>query len=317
LANAISLPSDGDSLGASKYDAPSGRQPHAPLVSVIIPHYDDLENLERCLSLLATQTMSKDEVEVIVADNNSRCGMVAVKRVCNHIAKVVPAPIQSAAEARNAGVRASHGRYLAFLDSDCRPSLDWLARGIAALATADMAGGRVDVAVADTNNLTGVEAFERVFAFNFKRYIEQKGFSGAGNMFVPREIFDKVGGFRANRGSEDIDWGQRAVALGYRWQYASDACVSHPARHDWMELKRKWRRLIEESYSASREKPFGGLRWILRSWVILLSPFLHTATILRSRKLDCLDQRLKAIVVLFRLRWWRFMECHRVLLGRR
>ena len=59
-----------------------------------------------------------------------------------------------------------------------------------------MVGGSVDVDVVDADNPTSVEAFEKVFAFNFQRYVEKEGFSGAGNMFVSRKIFDAVGGFR-------------------------------------------------------------------------------------------------------------------------
>jgi GT2 family glycosyltransferase len=255
--------------------------------------------------------MPRDEFEIVVADNNSHCGIEAVEKVCAGLARVVPAPIQGAAEARNAGVRASRGRRLAFIDSDCRPCPEWLERGIKALDDADMVGGRVDVVV-DGENPTAVEAFEMVFAFNYKRYIEKVGFSVTANMFVSRDILDKVGGFRVGV-PEDVDWGHRALDLGYRWRYAPDARVAHPARRDWADLTRKWRRLINETYTAAREKPFGNLRWILRSWLVLLSPFFHMATVLRSSKLNRFDLRLKAIVVLFRLRCWRFWKSHVVL----
>ncbi len=291
--------------------APNWARREAPAVSVIIPHYDDLDNLRRCLALLAAQTMPRDEFEIVVADNNSRCGIAAVEKVCAGLARVVPAPIQGAGEARNAGVRASRGRRLAFVDSDCRPFPEWLERGIKALDDADMVGGRVDVVV-DGENPTAVEAFEMVFAFNLKRYIERVGFSVTANMFVSRAIFDKVGGFRVGV-PEDVDWGHRALALGYRWRYAPEARAAHPARRDWADLTRKWRRLVSEAYADVKEKPFGKLRWILRSWVVLLSPFFHVAAVLRSTKLDRFDLRLKAIVILFRLRFWRFWESHVVL----
>lgn len=288
------------------------RRVDALSVSVIIPHFDDLHNLGRCLELLAAQTMCRGAFEIVVADNNSRCGISAVEEVCAGQARVVPAPIQGAAEARNAGVRASRGHILAFIDSDCRPSPEWLERGTQALAGADMVGGRVDVDVLDEANLTAVEAFEKVFAFNFKRYIEKENFSGSGNMFIPRATFDKVGGFRSGV-AEDRDWGQRAVALGYRWGYEPRASVSHPARRDWPELKRKWRRATEEAYSGMRQKPFGKLRWVMRSWLILLSPFYHAMTVLGSSKLNRHYTKSKAIGVLFRIRWWRFRQCYIVL----
>jgi len=289
-------------------------KPHAPRASVVIPHRDDPENLRRCLSLLAAQTLPAAEFEIIVADNNSACGLASVEKICGARARAVLAPIPGAAEARNAGVAAANGTCLAFLDSDCRPARDWLERGLAALKNAEMVGGRVDVDVEDNNKMTAVEAFETVFAFDFRRYVEQENFAGAGNMFVPRKIFDQVGGFRAGV-SEDRDWGERAVKKGFRWTYAPDVIVSHPARRDWPGLRRKWRRITRESYALAREKPFGPLRWVLRSWLVLFSPIVHVPRVLFSPKLHRFSDRVKAIYILFRLRWWRFVESYKVMRG--
>ena len=283
-----------------------------PSISVIVPHFNDLDHLRLLLSLLADQTLPADRFEVVVADNNSACGLAKVQEVCGVRARAVLAPVQGAAEARNAGVAASKGQILAFIDSDCRPARDWLERGVAALARAEMVGGQVNTITKDEQNLTAVEAFEKVFAFDFQRYIEKEGFSGAGNMFVPRKTFDQVGGFRAGV-SEDKDWGQRAVAKGFRWTYAPDVQVSHPARRDWKGLESKWRRITSESYRLEREKPFGRLRWIVRAWAVLFSPLINAGRILRSPQLPRLPDRVKAIGILFRIRFWRFLESHRVL----
>lgn len=288
-------------------------EPTMPVVSVIIPHYNDLVNLERCLRLLKAQTLPRGEFEVIVADNNSSCGLDAVRGVCEEFARVTPASIQGAGAARNAAVAASRGRILAFIDSDCRPAQTWLERGVAALAKAPVVGGRVDVDYENPARPTAVEAFERVFAFNFKRYIEELGFSGSGNMFVPREIFDRVGDFRGSV-AEDFDWGQRAVKAGYRFAYAPDAVVSHPARRNWSELTQKWRKASREAFAATIERPNGRAIWSLRSFAVLASPFVHWVVVARSEKLDDLEQKAKAIAVLFGIRSWRFLECWRLLL---
>jgi glycosyltransferase involved in cell wall biosynthesis len=286
-----------------------------PLISVIIPHYNDLANLERCMRLLSAQTLPRSQFEIVVADNNSPGGLQGVERVCGELARVVPAPIQGAGAARNVGVEASHGRFLAFIDSDCRPTPTWLESGLAALSGAQIIGGRVDVDYEDPANPSAVEAFEKVFAFNFKRYIEQVGFSGSGNMFVSREIFDCVGGFRGQV-AEDVDWGRRAVAAHYRFRYAPDAVVSHPARRNWAELTQKWRKVSREAFAATIEGPNGRLLWFLRSFVVLGSPFLHWVIVARSNKLRSGGERVKAIGVLFRIRFWRFVECNRLLLQR-
>src|SRR5579871_5097943 len=281
-------------IRASEIEPESAAAGNRPRVSVIIPHYNDLTNLARCMGLLRAQTFPASDLEVIVADNNSRCGIEEVQRVCNGIARVIPAPIQGAGAARNAAVEASRGQFLAFIDSDCRPEPQWLERGVAALETAQIVGGRVDVDYADPRNPTAVEAFERVFAFNFKRYIEQLGFSGTGNMFVSREIFDRVGGFR-DRVAEDLDWGQRAVAAGYTFRYEPEAAVSHPARRTWPELRQKWAKSSREAFAATIERPNGRLKWCLRSLAVLASPFIHWTAVARSKKLETWPQRMNAI----------------------
>jgi glycosyltransferase involved in cell wall biosynthesis len=290
----------------------SRETPAAPFISVIVPHYNDLDHLRLLLPLLADQTLPADRFEVVVADNNSACGLAKIQEICGSRVRTVPAPIQGAAEARNAGVAASKGQILAFIDSDCRPALDWLEQGVAALARAEMVGGQVNTTAEDEHNLTAVEAFEEVFAFDFQHYIEREGFSGSGNMFVPRKIFAEVGGFRTGV-SEDKDWGQRAVAKGFRWTYAPEVRVSHPARRDWSGLESKWRRITRESYRLEKEKPFGRLRWLLRAWAVLFSPLVHAARILRAPQLPRLGDKMKAIGILFRIRSWRFLESYRVL----
>ncbi len=298
-------------MGVSDFSAD---EPERPAVSVILPHYNDLQNLERCIAMLAVQTLPRRHYEIVVADNNSRCGLDEVRRVCGDVARVIAAPIQGAGPARNAAAAASRGRVLAFIDADCRPTPVWLERGLAALSTAEIVGGQVDVDYADPRNPTAVEAFERVFAFNVKRYIEHEGFAVSANMFVPREIFERVGGFRSLV-AEDLDWGRRVVAAGYRWSFARDVIVSHPARRDWAELKKKSRRLTREAYAGAIEKPNGRARWAISSFVILVSPFAHWAPVATTAKLDTVGQRLKAIAVLFAIRVWRFVECNRLLLA--
>lgn len=285
----------------------------APSVSVIIPHFNDVANLRACLTLLAAQTLPASQFEIIVADNNSACGLDAVRDACGEHAIVVHAPIQGAAAARNTGIEASRGRILAFIDSDCTPASDWLARGIAALSQGDMAGGQVEVSVSDPQNLNAAEAFELVFAFNNKRYVEEERFSVTANMFVTRAIFDKVGGFRPAV-SEDKEWGQRAAALGYRWVYAPDVRVTHPARRDWTELLAKWRRMTREGYMTMREKPFGRARFLARAFALPASAFIHAVHVMRSPKLERMRDKANAIGILFHLRWWRFRESLRMLL---
>ena len=281
-------------------------------VSVVIPHYDDLDQLAQCLHLLDQQSVERESFEVIIADNNSRCGLAAVEQVAAGRARVVLAPEPGAGPARNEGVKAARGEALAFIDSDCRPAPDWLRQGLIGLEQHPIAGGPVIMEPADPEAPTPEEAFDVVFGFNALEFLKQRGFIGSGNLFVRREVFERVGGFRSGV-SEDVEWSHRATALGYSLHHVPGAVVGHPARRGWSELIRTWNRRTREAYLLTRERPYGKLRWILLSWLVLVSPVPHILKVLRCPYLSRWRDRWSATRVLFRIRLYRFMESYRVM----
>lgn len=283
-------------------------------VSVIIPHYNDLERLDRCLDALVRQTLVRDSFEIIVADNMSPQGIDDVRRVVNDRAKVIVARERGAGPARNAGVAESQGEVLAFIDSDCLPHAQWLEAGLEGLQDFDFVGGRVDVFVEGGGQPNAAEAFERAFAFDFKTYIQRKGFTGSGNMFCPRSIFDAVGGFRSTV-SEDVEWSHRARGLGYRLGYCQNAIVGHPARADWAQLRGKWHRVNRESFALSGRAGFGRVRWVLKALALPASAVAHTPKVLFSGRLESGRERLLALYMLYRLRLWRFQDALHLAVG--
>lgn len=284
------------------------------LVSVIVPHYNDLEALETCLSALAAQTFPPEKYEIIVADNASPCGPDAVRAVINGRARFVEVKAKGAGPARNGGVQAASAPILAFTDSDCVPSAEWLAAGVSSLNGYDIVGGQVVVLSADPMMMTATEAFEAVFAFDFEKYILRDGFTGSGNLFVPRSIFDDVGGFLVGV-SEDKEWSFRATGKGYRIGYEPRAVVAHPARKSWAELRTKWQRIQSESFALAKRESTGRLRWILRTWAMPLSIIPHAWKLFRSPKLHSVRDRSGAFGILARQRLWRFLDGHALLFG--
>jgi len=280
--------------GSSRLDAGS-----APLVSVIIPHLNDTENLNRCLALLGRQAFPPQSLEIIVVDNGSSTGFESICALVGTRAKAVRASNRGAGPARNAGVAASRGAYLAFLDSDCRPEPDWIAEGFASLKENDVVGGSIRVDVEDAAAMTPTEAFEVVFAFRNAMYIRSKGFTVTASMFVRRAVFDAVGPFRVGV-SEDVDWCHRARKMGYRLGYAPKAVVGHPARRTWAELKRKSDRLVSEAYALYREARYGRVQWFAWAWLGLVSIVPHFVYVLATGKLHGFRNRLSAAGMLCR-----------------
>jgi GT2 family glycosyltransferase len=287
-----------------------------PTVSIIVPHFNDLAGLDRCLAALEAQTYPRDDFAIIVADNASPQGLDAVDAVIAGRARLILAPERGAGPARNAGVAASATRLLAFIDSDCVAEPQWLDAGLAALDRYDFCGGPVHVLIDDPSPWTPEQAFEMVFAFDNESYVRDKGFTGSGNLFTRRDVFDAVGGFRVGM-SEDLEWSHRATAKGYRLGFVRDAAIGHPARRDWSELRRKWLRIHAELYALKPPTRVNRLRWLAKTWAMPLSIAAHTPRIWAHPKLGTIANRWAALRGLVRLRMWRWWDGHRLVFGLR
>lgn len=283
-----------------------------PQVSVVVPHYHDLAGLDACLTALAAQTFPADRFEIIVADNNSPEGAEAVEKAIAGRARLTVVTDKGAGPARNGGVALARGEILAFTDSDCVPDPAWLAEGVAALGRFDFVGGAMSVLVGDPTRPTPTEAFELVFAFNNQAYVRDKGFTVTANLFCSRKLFDEVGGFRVGV-SEDVEWCQRAGRAGYKLGYAAGARVGHPARRDWPELERKWRRMAHEGFLLASEGRSGRLVWLLKALAMPASAVAHTPKVLASPALTTWSARRGALATLYRSRFWRLRENLRLL----
>lgn len=277
--------------------------PAAPDLAVIVPHYNDVARLLRCLGALVPQC--GPGVELVVADNGSTEDLAPV-RAAHPGVRILAEPQKGAAHARNRGVAATSAPLLAFIDSDCLPAADWIAaaRGALSRTAADLAGGHVGVFDETPPPRTGAQAFETVFAFDFRTYIERKGFSGSGNLVTRRDVFLATGPFRHGP-SEDLDWCRRATARGFRLAYDDRLRVLHPTRSDWPALARKWRRLTDELYEVNGRSHWRRLVWAGRALAMPASVALHAPRVLRHPGLAGPDERLRALATLGRLRMLR------------
>jgi GT2 family glycosyltransferase len=292
---------------------PSDRPMGFGLVSVVVPHLNDYDNLDACLTLLRKQTFASDKIEIVVCDNGSSRGADAVRDIVAGRARVVEVEERGAGFARNAGVRESSGEVIAFIDSDCKPDPHWLEEGLTELARGDIVGGRVDVLVPDRSHMTAAEAFESVFAFRNERYVEDLHFTVTASMFVWRSVFDAVGEFD-NGVPEDLDWCRRARAKGYRIRFAPRSIVGHPARHTMTELRSKWRRLTLEWCEAARREGRGPVFVMLRQFTVLLSIGPHAFVAVASKRLNGVRSRIMAVGALAQIRAYRFLVAYRAVL---
>lgn len=275
----------------------------APDLAVVIPHYNDTVRLRRCLEALAPQDLTG--VEVVVADNGSTEALGEIA-AAHPFARFVTEAEKGAGPARNRGVAETTAPVIAFLDADCLPAADWIARARAtgARTDGDLFGGRIDVFDETPPPRSGAEAFEAVFAFDWQSYIDKKGFSVTANLVTRREVFLSTGPLM-NGLSEDLEWCRRATSKGWRLKAAPDLRVAHPSRSDWAALRKKWNRTTREGYEFEGAARPG--RWALKALAMPASAVAHLPKVIASPRLSGPGERLRAAGTLFRLRIQRMV----------
>lgn len=87
-----------------------------PLVSVIIPNYNYLRYLDKCLESVFDQDYPN--IEVIVVDDGSTDGSLEYLKSLKNPIKVLQQKNQGVSIARNNGLFESKGEFIAFLDAD-------------------------------------------------------------------------------------------------------------------------------------------------------------------------------------------------------
>jgi glycosyltransferase involved in cell wall biosynthesis len=192
-------------------------------VSVVIPALNAAGTIGATLAAIARQDLAED-YEVIVVDDESSDETAEIAARAPVVTAVIQQDRQGAAAARNRGAAAATGGVLAFTDSDCMPEPSWLAAGLRAIATADLVQG----AVAPPPGTT-LQPFDRSLWVS-----GETGLWESANLFVRRELFDRIGGFEAwlDHGggrpfAEDTWFGWRARRAGARTRFSDDAVVHH------------------------------------------------------------------------------------------
>ncbi|HEY3907072.1 MAG TPA: mycofactocin biosynthesis glycosyltransferase MftF [Streptosporangiaceae bacterium] len=245
--------------------------PARPDVTVIVPARDRTDLLERCLAALG------DEHQVIVVDDASADPEAVALVTASHRAKLIRREINGGpGAARNTGLAAVTSDLVAFVDSDCEPSPDWIGR---------LAGHFADplVAVA-APRITG--RAEHTVA---GRYTEANGALDLGGRpgrvmpkaavsFVPtaavlarRTALAEIAAGRCAfdegmRVGEDVDLIWRLHEAGWRIRYDPSVQVAHHEPASWRELLARRYRYGTSAAALAQRHPGDIVHLALAPW---------------------------------------------------
>ena len=292
----------------------------SPLVSVIIPVFNNSEGLKKSLEALENQTYPKSLYKVIVVDNGSD---EDIKEVVSQFGQAFAAYESQPGSyfARNKGLSLAKSDVLAFTDSDCIPALDWIEKGVAHLRQAPNCGlvaGKIEFFFKNPDQPTAVEYYDVTMMDGFiqQKFVEESRYGATANLFTFRGVIDKVGPFdQTLKSSGDREWGQRVFSAGYEQIYADDVCVAHPARHSLEQLHKKVVRIIGGHQEFKKKKGYSLGEFFADMATDLFPPFRLYFRILLDKKIKGGVQKLQFSLVFLYFKYLGAWEKVRIQLG--
>ncbi|MFW0783319.1 glycosyltransferase family A protein [Gordonia sp. CPCC 206044] len=203
-------------------------------VSVVMPVRNVVSTIDQQLDALAAQTYSRP-FEVIIADNGSTDGLRAHlegHRLADRLQMrwVDASARKGGSYARNVGVAAADGEFIAFCDGDDRVHPEWLAEMVVAAPWCSLVSGAVET---HSLNTAQTQSWRHMLPpempYEFPGFLRVATGCSIG---IWRDMFEKVGGFDVtyDRGAEDADFSFRVQLAGGVHAHASKSLVAYRLR---------------------------------------------------------------------------------------
>jgi glycosyltransferase involved in cell wall biosynthesis len=182
------------------------------MISVVVPTYNEEQNIEGCLRSLADQTVPRDTYEIIVVDGNSKD---KTRELAEPLAdRVFIQTSKRVGGARNDGAMAAKGDIIATTDADCILPRDWverIGRNFAEREIVQLYGTvyPLEGGIRNHLSLAGANTFARLGYHTRTIY-----FTLGCNTAFDREAFLRAGMYRCIDAGDDLEIAQRMRKIG-------------------------------------------------------------------------------------------------------
>lgn len=203
-----------------------------PLISVVIPTHARAPELKKCLTALTRVDYPRECFEVLVVDDGSPMPLnevvtpfwprIAVRLLRQHCS--------GPGAARNTGVAAARGEFIAFTADDCTPAPDWLRRLAERFVESPecAVGGRIVNALPQNPFSASTDLMIRYLYDYYNRPTHEARFFTPNNLAFPARQLRGLGGFEPSFPTgEDRELCDRWRSAGYGMVYAPEVVVAH------------------------------------------------------------------------------------------
>lgn len=284
-------------------------QPDPHIISVLIPVKNDVTGLDRTLESIRRAVRPRGvKVEVLVGnDGNDQLIDDACRR--HHTISVSTTSEVGSYAIRNLLVGRSRGSTIAFTDAGVAVDRNWLVSGQTAINLCSYVGGKIQLAAASSDS--AVQQFQYVNSFRAGNYLSTLRFAPTANLWVTRDLIERIGGFDSRLiSSGDYEFGDRVHRAGLRQYYAQQCVVVHELRNQH-ELVQKQKRVAYGHVQLQQYYPerFGRIgAGLLRSIVLTLLPPLWVFSRPKLYSLNILS-RLAVVAVAWHINYIYHSTC--------
>jgi len=206
----------------------------ATQISVVIPTFNRPDKLKACLLSLSRQTLSTKDFEVVVVDDGSDMDLSQVTTPFKeHFQlRLMRQDNAGPASARNAGVGAAMGRFIALTDDDCLLHEDWLSimlRNLQNKPGVLFGGKTINQLDGNIYSLTSQLLIDHLYDYHTKKSRNLMFFT-SNNMALARAGFLNCGGFNEDfptASGEDREFCDRWLHAGNGLEFEPGATVYH------------------------------------------------------------------------------------------
>ena len=213
---------------------------NTPTVSVIIPVYNGISTLPKCLESLKNQDYPRP-FEVILVDDGSTDGSGDYAE--NQGVKVLRQQNKGPGIARNTGAEIASGELLVFTDADCVLNNDFITEMVKPLRNPEIVGSQGMYYSRQKNIIARFIQLEFSERYNREKRAEYIDWVSTYAACYQRGVFLENGGFSDNYNSEDAEFSIRLANKGYKMVLAPKAMCEHLHYENFFKFIRyKYRR---------------------------------------------------------------------------
>ncbi len=264
---------------------------YSPLVSVLMPAYNEGKVIETALMSLLAQEYPFFEV-IVIDDGSSDDTFAAASRLAgdygNARVRVVRQPNRGKAAALNLGISVARGELVLCMDADSQLVPQAIQSMVQHFLEKDVAAVAGNVKVKNRRSMWAkLQALEYIEGLNMAR--QAQGFFRSVNI-IPgpvgmfrRQILLSVGGYESDTFAEDADLTLKLVNYGYGIRYEPRAIAYTEAPTKLLDLikqRYRWTRGILQSMKKRPEiflQPWKGFTTFIILWYMMFEAVLWPA----------------------------------------